>query len=408
VAYEAITLLLGLQAWFVEAWEHHGDNEIRLRLQRKLPFHACSRCGEKTTRVYDRRLRILRDLPICGRAVYLYVPQCRVVCRSCQAIITERLDLCDPGQGLTRRYEHYLARLCELAPVGAVAQLEGLSWSTVARVDRKYLALRQEAYEIGEVTRLCIDEVAYRKGQRYLTVVSDLDRRQVIWVGRGREKATGAAFFAALGPQKTARLECVAMDMSPAYLAAVEEAAPQAVVVYDRFHIMQYLNEAVDEVRREEQRKADRAGKEVLKNKRWILLRREKDLPMSQRMALWELLLLNENIALSHLLKEDFTTLFECKDLPQAARFLDAWTGRARQSKLGPFLKLCEQLDRWRNNLLNYFIHRVSTSLAEAINNNINVLKRTARGFRDIHYFILKIMQRCGKLPPLAALTTTN
>lgn len=406
--YDGITELLGLQAWSASSWEVRRNGEVRVSLERQLPFYTCSRCGERTTKRYDHCIRVLRDLAISGKPVYLSVPQWRLVCPVCRDIVTEKLDLCDPDQVLTRRYEQYLALLCEHMTVYAVAQLEGLHWSTVKRIDRKYLQLRQDAYRFGDVRRICLDEVAYRKGQRYLTVVSDLDTRNVIWVGKGREKATVAAFFAALGAEKSAAIECVAMDMSGAYIAAVEEGAPQAFIVYDRFHIMQYVNEAVDQVRREEQRKADKAGKETLKGKRWILLRREKDLPMSQRMQLWELYMLNQGIAVSHILKEDFTTLFDCQDVTEAARFLDTWMARARQSQLQPFLRLCAQLDRWRGNLLNYFTHHISNSLAEAINNNINVLKRAARGFHDLGYFMLKIMQRCGNLPPVGAVTETS
>lgn len=406
--HDGITELLGLQAWFVESYEVRPGGDVRLGLARRLPFHTCSRCGNRTTKRYDHTVRGLRDLSSSGRPVYLYVRQWRLNCPVCRDIVTEQLDLCDPDQVMTRRYEHYVALLCEGMTVHAVAEMQGLHWSTVKRIDRKYLQLRQDAYRFGDVRRICLDEVAYRKGQRYLTVVSDLDTRDVIWVGKGREKATVAAFFAALGPEKTAQIESVAMDMSPAYVAAVEEGAPQALIVYDRFHIMQYVNEAVDQVRRDEQRKADKAGKETLKGKRWVLLRREKDLPMSQRVQLWELYVLNQGIAISHILKEDFTTLFECQDITQAARFLDTWMARARQSKLEPFLRLCEQLDRWRGNLLNYFEHRISNSLAEAINNNINVLKRAARGFHDLGYFMLKIMQRCGNLPPTATVIKTS
>lgn len=405
VQYDGITAALGLQRWFVEAVAEGPSGELRIRLERRLPQHACSRCGTKTLRRYDHEVRGLRDLAISGRAVYLLVPQWRVVCRRCQAVVTEEMDLCDPGQVLTRRYEQYIARLCEILPVQAVAELEGLSWSAVVRIDRKYLELRKRAHEIGDVRKLCLDEVAYRKGQRYLTVVSDLDTRRVVWVGKGREKATVAAFFQALGPHKAVQIQCVSMDMSSAYIAAVEEGAPQAFIIYDRFHIMQYINQAVDQVRRDEHRKADRAGKEALKNKRFVLLRRERDLPMKQRISLWELYGLNESIAISHILKEDFFTLFECKSVDQAARFLDAWIHRAKESKLQPFARLCEQLDRWRDGLLNYFIHRISNGLAEAINNNINVLKRVARGFRDLDYFMLKILQRCGNLPPLCQVT---
>lgn len=406
--YEAITSLLGLQAWFVQALAIHDDREVRIHLERTLPFHACSHCGARSLKRYDHCTRELRDLSMSGKAVYLYVPQWRIRCSACKRIVTERLDLCDPDQVMTRRYEHYVAALCEQMPLQAVATREGLSWSTVKRIDRKYLQLRSEARKFGEVRKLCVDEVAYRKGQRYLTIVSDYETHSVIWVGKGREKATVAAFFEALGPEKTARIECVAMDMSKAYIAAVQEGAPQAFIVYDRFHIMKYVNEAVDQVRRDEQRAADQAGQELLKNKRYVLLYREKNLSDKQLVSLQELCRLNHNIAISHLLKEDFCQLFECKDTVQAAYFLDGWLHRAQDSQLEPFSKLCEQLDRWREGLLNYFVHRIANGLAEAINNNINVLKRAARGFRDLSYFMLKILQRCGNLPSLAEATKAS
>ncbi len=406
--HKDITLLLGLQGWCVEDVTIHCGREARIRLERDPPFHECSQCGSKTTQRYDHSTRELRDLAISGKTVYLYVPQWRVVCATCKAIVTEQLDLCDPDQVMTRRYERYVAQLCEQMPLQAAAEREELSWSTVKRIDRKYLQLRNDARQFGEVRKLCIDEIAYRKGQRYLTVVSDYDTRDVIWVGKGRDKAAVAAFFEALGPAKTAQIECVAMDMSKPYIAAVAEGAPQAFIVYDRFHIMKYVNEAVDQVRRDEQKVADQAGQELLKNKRYVLLYREKNLTEKQQVSLQELCRLNQNIAISHLLKEDFCQLFECQDTVEAAYFLDGWVQRAQDSKLEPFAKLCEQLDRWREGLLNYFVHRVANGLAEAINNNINVLKRAARGFRDLEYFMLKILQRCGGLPPLTQVIKTS
>jgi transposase len=204
-----------------------------------------------------------------------------------------------------------------------------------------------------------------------------------------------------LGPAATAQIEVVAMDMCPAYLAAVEEAAPHAVIVYDRYHIMQYVHEAVDQVRRDEQAAADAQGKTTLKHKRWVLLKREKNLKARERPQLAELLQLNARLATSYVLKEDFTLFFECRDLDSAAQFLDDWITRAKASGLKPFRHLVEQLQRWRFNLLNYFIRPVTTGLAEAINNKINVIKRTAYGYRDIEFFMLKILQRCGGLPPL-------
>jgi transposase len=404
---QSISRALGLQGWVVEQMDFHGSDELRLRLESTSPWHRCGRCGTRTTKAYDHRVRVLRDLASSDRQVYLYVPQWRVQCRVCRTIVTEELELCERGQMMTRRYEHYLAKLCELLHARAVAQLENLSWSTVARIDRKYLEKRKQAQCFENVRQICIDEVAYKKGQHYVTVVSDLISRKVLWVGKDRSKATVAAFFAELGPAATAQIEVVAMDMAPAYKAAVEEGAPQAIIVYDRFHIMRYVHEAVDQVRRDEQAAADTQGKTTLKNKRWVLLKREKNLKVKERTKLAELLALNAKLAQSYILKEDFTLFFECRDIDSATQFLDGWIKRAKESQLQPFLHLVKQLQRWRFNLLSYFITPVSNGLAEAINNKINVIKRTAYGFRDVEFFMLKILQRCGNLPTLAQVLET-
>ena len=399
---QSITTILGLQGWVVKQVRFHGFDELRLHVEPTSPWHRCRRCGTRCSNAYDHGLRQLRDLSISGRRVYLAVPQWRVECHVCRAIVSEELDLCEPGQMMTRRYEHYLAQLCQVLPTQAVADMEQLSWSTVRHIDRKYLEKRQQAQRLENVRQICIDEVAYKKGQNYVTVVSDLISRKVLWVGKDRSKATVAAFFAELGPAATAAIEVVAMDMSAAYIAAVEEGAPQATIVYDRFHIMKHVHEAVDQVRRDEQAAADTQGKTTLKNKRWVLLKREKNLKVKERTKLAELLALNANLATSYILKEDFTLFFECRDIDSATQFLDGWIKRAQESRLEPFRQLVQQLQRWRFNLLNYFIAPVSNGLAEAINNHINVIKRTAYGFRDVEFFMLKILQRCGNLPPLA------
>lgn len=396
---ESITAALGLQHWVVERMVLHGDQELRLWLESTSPMHTCANCGRKCTKAYDHKIRVLRDLPISGRRVYLYVPVWRVQCPFCRAVKTESLDLCDPYRATTHRYEHHVATLCEWLNNSTVEAFEGLASTTVREIDKKYLQLRKQAHKFVDITQICIDEVAYAKGQKYVTVVSDLSTRKVIWVGKDRSKATVEAFFAELGPEGTAMIEVVAMDMSGAYTAAVQEQAPEAMIVYDRFHIMQHVHEAVDQVRRDEQAAADKEGKLTLKNKRWVLLKREKNLKDKERPKLAELLALNANLATSYLLKEDFTLFFECHGFDAAVQFLNDWTRRAIDSGLQPFRHLVEQLQRWRFNLLNYFIKPVSNALAEGNNTKINVLKRSAYGYRDINYFMLKILQRCGNLP---------
>ena len=404
---EIITRVLRLQGWVVANLWFHGAEEVHIRVESTSPWHTCGRCGTRTTKAYDHETRVVRDLPVSGRPVYLHVPQWRVECHVCQAVTSERVALYGPHQTLTYRYEYWLARLCEVATVSAVAQAEHLSWATVVRVERKYLELRKQAQRLENITEICIDEVAYAKGQKYVTVVSDLLTRKVLWVGKGRSKETLVAFFTLLGAEATAAITTVAMDMCAAYIAAVEEHAPEAAIVYDRFHIMKYVHAAVDQVRRDEQAAADQQGKLSLKKKRWVLLKREKNLKDSERPKLAELLQLNANLTAAYILKEDFTLFFDCADMDSAVQFLDDWVTRALASGLQPFKDLVEQLDRWRFNLLNYFIKPVSNGLAEAINNKINVIKRIAYGYRDLDFFMLKILEHCGALPPLEQVLQT-
>jgi transposase len=150
--YQDITAALGLQGWVVAFMDFHAG-ELRLHIERTGGLHRCRRCGTQTAQAYDHGVRPLRDLPISGRPVYLYTTQWRVECHLCRAVVTEQLDLCEEGQSMTRRYEQYLARLCELLPTQTVAALEGLSWGAVARVDRKHLQRRHQAQRLAAVTQ---------------------------------------------------------------------------------------------------------------------------------------------------------------------------------------------------------------------------------------------------------------
>ena len=136
MSFQSISQVLGLQGWVVEQVDFHGSDELRLHLESTSPWHRCRRCGTRGTKAYDHDVRELRDLSFSDRRVYLYVPQWRVDCRVCRAIVSEELDLCEPGQMMTRRYERYLARLCQVLPTQAVADIEQLSWSTVRHVSR--------------------------------------------------------------------------------------------------------------------------------------------------------------------------------------------------------------------------------------------------------------------------------
>jgi transposase len=409
--WTVITQLLGLQGWKVaREGVAVGDEEVVVRIERVRGVgYQCSRCGERTLAYYDQlRSRRVRDFPVWGQRCWVEFAPVRVQCRRCGAVAIEALDWIEPYQHLTLRYERYVAALCDMLPVLDVAELEGLSKETVYRLDRKWLARRKQQQVEKKVTLLGIDEIALRKGHHYATVFYDLERREVIGlVATRRERAVGG-WFRRWGKAQCRGVEAVCMDLWSAYLNSVRRHCKWAVVVFDKFHVYGYLSAAIDEVRRIEQNKAGREGKDVLKGSRWLLLKNTENLRGKDKRRLQELMRLNHPLQQAHLLKEDFTQFYACANPEQAAAFLQRWTTECKNSGLRPFQQLARRLLRWSQGILAYFQHRITNAVSEGLNNKIKVLKRRAYGFHDMKYFFLKILNITGALPPLARFAHTN
>jgi transposase len=315
----------------------------------------------------------------------------------------EALDWIGPHQRQTLRYEKYVVHLCDLLPVLDVAELEGLDKGTVYRLDRQWLERREAARPPIRVRYLGIDEIAIRKGQRYATVFYDLESKEVLALVPTRRQRRVSGFFRRLGKAVCRRIEAVCMDLWKPYLKSVRLHCPKATVVFDKFHVYTYLSQAVDEVRRTEQRKAEEEGKALIKGARWLLLRRTLKRP--QRHALAELLALNVPLQKAHLLKEEFEGFYGAATQEDAQAFLEDWTARCEESALAPFRKLVKRLRKHQEGILAYFTYRLTNAFAEGINNKIKVIKRRSYGFHDLRYFFLKILAVTGALPPADALT---
>lgn len=175
--------------------------------------------------------------------------------------------------------------------------------------------------------------------------------------------------------------------------------------MFDKFHVYGYLTQAIDEVRRDEQRTADHAGRQLIKGSRWLWLRRPNRLRRKEKQTLRHLVELNANLQKAYLLREDFEQFYACADAASAQAFLEEWIARCHESGLKPFVKLAKRLRRWLAGILAYFDYRITNAVSEGINNKIKVLKRRSYGFHDIDYFFLKILDATRALPPLEALT---
>jgi len=296
---KVFTDLLGLQGWEAKIDEIYLDEEaVLLPIQRRPgQGYACSLCGEKQLVYYDRcESRTVRDFSIWGRRCYLEYTPVRVACSHCRKVVVERLDWIEPYQRQTLRYERYIARLCDLLPVVDVAELEGLSKDAVYRIDRKWLSRRESMRVLAPVRHLGIDEISLRKGHRYATVFYDLERREVIGLVKGRKQRQVSGFFRRWGKEACRQVKAVCMDLWSAYLNSVRIHCRKAKVVFDKFHVYRYLSDALDQVRREEQNRADEAGKQSIKGSRWLWLKKAQNLKRRQRETLAEIMSLNQKL----------------------------------------------------------------------------------------------------------------
>lgn len=268
-----------------------------------------------------------------------------------------------------------------------------MSWNTVKEIHKTYLTRYYGKPKLKNVRYIAIDEFAVQKGHRYMTVVYDLKDGRAIFVGDGRESEVLKPFWKRL-KSAGGKLEAIAMDMWPAYLKSVTENAPGVKIVFDKFHMIKKMNEALDETRRSLYREETEVNKrDAIKGLRWLLLKNHKNLDGStnQKKRLDEALKINEPLAQAYYLKEELHLLWEQPHQVAAAEFLSDWIAKARTTSIQPLIKFCTMLASHCTGILNYFSHRISTGRLEGFNNKIKVLKRKAYGYRDLEFFKLKI-----------------
>ena len=297
----------------------------------------------------------------------------------------------------------HVGKLCRDMPNKAVAEMERLHHSTVKDLDKLYMQKQVDLAGLPAPRAIGIDEISIRKGHNYRVIVSDLDRERPIWVGgdEGRKEADIDLFFKALGEKKSARIELAAMDMWKAFRNSVMKNAPNARIIYDKFHIMRHLSKALDEVRRSEYKRLSGKDRSYIKGQRYTLLSRRKNLSLNGRRALKKLLEANRRLNTAYLLKETFGQLWDYRTERGARAFFERWQDSLKWQRLQPYRKFAELIESHWDGIASYCHpeHKVSLGLVEGINNKIRVLQRRAYGYRDEDFLKLKIV--AAFLPPL-------
>jgi transposase len=273
-----------------------------------------------------------------------------------------------------------------------VAVEYGLTWDKVKQIDKKYLCRWREKTPILQVRWLGVDEVYLGSRSKLYTVISDLQTGQVIGLSCGHQQVSLDGFFTRMGKAFCSKIEVVCIDMWKAFKGSVNQYCPQAKIIYDKFHIIKHLNDAVDEVRRQEFFRQGGDKRELVKGKRWLFLRRWFNLTRDQKGLLNELFAVNRRISVAYQLKEIFGNLWFYKSRAWAKQFLKRWERALRWQRLVPFKKFLGMVKSHLDGILNYCDVKIPLGLVECINGKVKRIMRRIRGCRDLAYFGLKVM----------------
>ena len=358
-------------------------------------FHPlCHLCGGASSQIHNWEERVVRDLNFGAARVWLQCQYRKIFCSQCQRIMIEDLELVAPWKRVSKRLALYIHELCKVLTVKEVADHLGLNWKTVRRIDKHFLEAQYGKIDTSGVRILAVDEIAIRKGHRYLTVVLDYERGRVIWVGKHRRAKTLSRFFNKMPKRDRKTLEAIAMDMWDPYIKAIQKKVPHVKIVFDLFHVVAQFSRVIDKVRNAEYRKASKENKEVFKGARYLLLKNRSNVRRTKdREQLKQLLELNEVINTVLILKDKLKHIWSYKSRTWATKAIEEWRALARCTEHPSVQKFADTLEQYSYGILNHCDYPIHTGKLEGVNNKIKVIKRKAYGYHDLRYFSLKIIQ---------------
>lgn len=371
-----------------------NEVDILIRLNSRRKCGICPHCGKRCSSVETDFVRTIRDLDLAGHHCFLEIPQKKIRCK-CGYRGLEKLDFVSKSKRVTKRLETSVASFCEIASLKEVAERFKLDWKTVKEIDRAFIkALLPKISEL-DVKRIAIDEIAIMKGHKYLTIIRDYDSGVTIKMVLGRKYEDVLQALLELGKEKLAKIGFASMDMWDPYIRAIKEACPNVVMIFDKFHVVKKINEALDKVRKSEFASASDEERLNMKRKRYIILHREKNLNSEQKEALNQLIKSNEKLHKAYLLKEQVLSIFEDtrSTFDQIKLRFSQWMENILSNEMEEFYDVVKTIQNYYEGVMNYFKYGMTNAIAEGFNTKINIIKRRAFGLRDVEYFMLKIFQ---------------
>lgn len=389
--------LLHLPGLWVRGVEFVGDT-LFVDIQRRFQLLTCPECGTRVRGRFEETMREWRHRALGGFRVLLRGPVRRLRCPRCEAVRTERVPWARAGSIFTRPFEDAVGLLAQKLDHTAVAEFLGISWITVGRIAARLIKEKLHTDRFENLRRIGVDEISYRKRHKYITVVVDHDTGRVIWAGKGKSSEALGAFFEELGTERAARIELVSIDMSAAYIKAIQKAVPHAQIVFDRFHVARLAQNAVTEVRRTEMRKLAPDQRTWLKGTRWILLKRPAKRTPEDEARLAVIQQSNAPVYRAVLLKESFLEIFNQADPDKAEHDVKAWLKWAARSRLKPFVRLGRTIRKHLGGILAFIGSRLTNARLEGTNNKIRLLSHRSYGLHSAASLIAMVYLCCSKI----------
>jgi transposase len=393
-------LLLGLDA----SWK---VSDVSLSLEGKcveiVVAHAggrvvCPDCGESCSIADHAPERTWRHLDTMQFETRLRARVPRANCKAC-GVKTTAVPWADKHSRFTLMFEAWaieVIRAC--GNVKSAAGLLGLDWDSVHRIMERAVERGLERRELESLQYLGMDEKSFRRGHNYISLLIDLTGSRVLEVVEGRTEESADGLWKTLSDEQRQRIAAVAVDMWPAFTNSIETGAEQADIVHDRFHISKHLNEAVDQVRRQEHKTLKNTGDQRLKGSKQLWLFNPENISDDRWLEFAVLKEQELKTSRAWAIKEQFRWLWEYRYAGNARKFFNRWYGWAARSRLKPIIKVAKMLKRHLDNILTYFRHRITNAMSEGFNSRIQSIKSQARGFRAFKNYRTRILFYCGKL----------
>jgi transposase len=384
--------------WYVIDYELNQKDQILdvyLDFKRGATF-ACPHCGGSHTKVHDivDDDRTWRHLNFWQYTTYLHARHPRVKCDQCGKIRTVIVDWSRQSSGFTWFFEAEVMELMKEMPVAAVARKVGEHDTRLWRVFHYYVDRAMNQMDFSRTSRMAIDETSSRRGHEYVTLFVDIDTKTVMFAteGKGSQVLKDFSIFLQEKEINPENITEVCSDMSPAFIKGVESEFPKAHITFDKFHVMKLVNEALDQVRRQEQMEQP-----ALKKTRFLWLKNQKNLNSEQHETVLKLKNTNLKTARAYRIKLSLQDMWTKSNL-FASFYFNEWYNWAVRSQLEPIVKVAKTLRKHEKGILRWFESKMTNGLLEGINSLVQAAKRKARGYRTTKNFIAMIYATANKL----------